>query len=580
MLMSVLAVYTAYRALEDRADVFQFFSALFVGVGLLAHFDTLLVVPVVLWLWYLRLREGGGSTGQRWHSAGLAVVFLVLPVAAFYVPLSRDVQFAQMLSYLGGSRVGTNVLNNHVAFFLISGTIYNASYYTALLVLGFLCALWGALRRLPRGTILAALLTVLMLATVYQPDQWQAGRVNLAIIPYAVAILLAWLSPASGRAIRVVWLWLGATMLPYLFVLALPLSHIYVIMPPLLLLTASALDPVVAWMTGLVKQRRAAAIAIYPALAVIAVVLACYPYLVFVRHTPEFTETYRDKPVPLFWRPVNPLPQVGLFGFPHKSGWKAVGEAYATGALSGDFATNEEEWVALWYTHFAPTSCTPDAQHYFIAANPWDAVPVPQEIIAEGYVRTTVITVDGTPRLSIYTAKSEMAADAAAVQEIAVSAVEAAFDRDTAPARFVQNSTPAQAMRVNFGDQITLLGYDLFDATSHDAPLTPGESLPLTLYWSTQAPLTQDYHVFVQLGEGELWGQADGVPVCNRLATALWRPGQIVIDRHRLDTRPDTPAGQYPLRVGLYAPDTGIRLVPQEHNAGDDSVILTDIAMQ
>jgi hypothetical protein len=96
----------------------------------------------------------------------------------------------------------------------------------------------------------------------------------------------------------------------------------------------------------------------------------------------------------------------------------------------------------------------------------------------------------------------------------------------------------------------------------------PGGRLAVTLYWQAMVPIKQDYHAFVHLeaaspdstGTSQIWGQADGRPVCWTYPTTDWRPGQVIADHHAIAIRPDTPAGSYPLLVGMYLPDTGRRL--------------------
>ncbi len=306
---------------------------------------------------------------------------------------------------------------------------------------------------------------------------------------------------------------------------------------------------------------------------------------VFVSHQPEFTQAYLDRPAPLYWRPHDRLPQVGLFGFPHRSGWKAAGWMYETSVLHGDYLSNEEEWVTLWYTHFAPTSCSPDADYYLVATNPWDAAPVSDDLIAAEYRLAAAVAVDGEPRLWVYARKAAeplhlpdmgptlgMMTDSTPLLD--VSEIEAAFDQNSRPERFVQNIRPQHELSVLFGNEIRLLGYDLEPIMESPGHIRPGGRLDLTLYWLALQPVPEDYHVFVQLGDEKVWARSDGVPVCNRLPTSLWRPGKTVVDRRRLDIDPGASQGVFPLRVGLYLPETGERLRPEPENSTDHSVVI------
>ena len=602
--LSLMAVYAAYRAWQEDSNAFQLVSALFAGTSLLAHYDAVVILPAIAWLWARRLWPGAAALGvaenpssRRWKMGVLTLALFLLPVAAFYVPMVHDLQFKEMFHYLTSARVGSNWFNNHWDFLLRSGTVYNSAYYTAVLfvaLIGLILVPHSGRGRCHADRSEAAYLRylvgfflLLVLTTILWPAWWQIGAANLALVPFVLLVLVSWLDPGSTVGVRLLWLWFGVAALAYLFVLALPLSHLYNMMPPLILLAAAGWEKFLASAAQYVGKLPWLRYVSYICLGGLLFVLACYPYLVFVNHQPEFTQAYRERPLPLYWRPDARLPEVGLFGFPHRSGWKAVGWLYDKGILRGDYLSNEEEWVTLWYTHFAPTSCTPDATYYLLAANPWDAVPVPAELIAGQYQPVTAVTVEGETRLRILAREAldltnlpdamlSSVAELAPVPALDVAAVEAAFDRSSAPGRFVQNKQPQTAFEVQFGEAVKLLGYDLEPERGEDTSIQPGERLNVTLYWLALRPLTENYHVFVQLGDERLWARSDGAPVCGRLPTSLWRPGKVVIDRRRLDLSPDTPEGAFPLRVGLYLPEIGERLVPMQHRARDNSVILNE----
>jgi hypothetical protein len=134
---------------------------------------------------------------------------------------------------------------------------------------------------------------------------------------------------------------------------------------------------------------------------------------------------------------------------------------------------------------------------------------------------------------------------------------------------------------------VRLVGYDV------DAQRAwPGGRLAVTLYWQAMAPIKQDYHAFVHLaaaapptgstGTSQIWGQADGRPVCWTYPTTDWRPGQVIADHHAIAIRPDTPPGDYPLLVGMYLPDTGQRLdvLGEEGKPVSNFVALTTVSVR
>jgi 4-amino-4-deoxy-L-arabinose transferase-like glycosyltransferase len=112
------------------------------------------------------------------------------------------------------------------------------------------------------------------------------------------------------------------------------------------------------------------------------------------------------------------------------------------------------------------------------------------------------------------------------------------------------------AVNARLGDQALLLGYNL------EGEKQPGQKLQLTLFWQSQAALTDRYKVFVHVvdRQGKLLTQIDSEPVDSFYATTLWQPGEIVRDPYTL-TLPDDPSvTEASILVGWYRPDSGERV--------------------
>jgi len=107
--------------------------------------------------------------------------------------------------------------------------------------------------------------------------------------------------------------------------------------------------------------------------------------------------------------------------------------------------------------------------------------------------------------------------------------------------------TPTQSMAANFAEQIELAGYDWLDA-----PLSPGETVPLTLYWRPLAPPGQDLNLFIHLVDPDTGGQVAGFDGPPGFPTRFWQPGYAIIDQRQLALPADLPPGQYELRIGWY----------------------------
>ncbi len=113
--------------------------------------------------------------------------------------------------------------------------------------------------------------------------------------------------------------------------------------------------------------------------------------------------------------------------------------------------------------------------------------------------------------------------------------------------------TPDRAAAATFGGGPWLVGVDW----PAGAALEPGATLPLTLYWTTDAVIDQDYTLFLHLATADdrLLAQEDGVADGGRHPTRQWRPGEVFADAHRLTLAADAPTGLAALSVGWYPID-------------------------
>jgi len=141
--------------------------------------------------------------------------------------------------------------------------------------------------------------------------------------------------------------------------------------------------------------------------------------------------------------------------------------------------------------------------------------------------------------------------------------------------RFAVPEEIQHPMRVNLGDQVTFLGYDL-DRTA----VEPGETLYLTLYWQAQRQMETSYKVFTHLldTQNRIWGQRDSIPVDGTRPTTGWLENEVIVDGYEIPVRGDAPPGEYLLEIGMYDPLTGERLpVLEEGVVQGDRVLLERI---
>ncbi len=108
-----------------------------------------------------------------------------------------------------------------------------------------------------------------------------------------------------------------------------------------------------------------------------------------------------------------------------------------------------------------------------------------------------------------------------------------------------------------------------------------GNDAQVRLWWDAESAVDTPYTVFVHyLRDGVMIAQHDAPPGNRHLSTTLWRPGDLILDEHRLPALVPDPTRDS-LRIGLYHSLTGEalpRLDDADHPVGtwvDMGVILT-----
>jgi 4-amino-4-deoxy-L-arabinose transferase-like glycosyltransferase len=525
----LLATATALLALwlwnQDQHAPWLPAAAALLALGGLSHYDAIMALPPAL---YILSRVT--CCVSRVASYVLRFTFYVLLIlAVFYLPYALSPNFGKTVGYLSGERIGSGgpIYDNLGSSFVLT-TVYNSTWYVAglviLLVGVSLLAHRGRARLLPLALVAIALL---------------APGPLVPFLALALWLGLVIFSRHTSPTLRVAWLWFGASFLFYHFLVWDPRTHVLNLFPGACLLAGK-------WIN----------LQICPKWRVLGLLPLClvsyYPFWMFVDHQPEVLRTWPEHKHVLFPTVYDEIPPFGLFGFPHRAGWKAVGALLEAGQFSAPYASNEEVEVTGWYTRGAERTYCPGPGLYVTARQVQDEMPLDQADLQANYGLAASIDRGGDSMLQLYTPAAP-----AAPLTYWLCEYTGAFDANTTP-KAVLPAPPRDYTPVGttLGDQIRLLGYRLDQDT-----LAPGDTLELTLYWEALEPLEQSYHVFTHLyRDGQMWGQADGLPQCGLWPTLRWQPGEIVADRYRLTLRPDTPAGEVPLTVGMYTLPDGERL--------------------
>jgi 4-amino-4-deoxy-L-arabinose transferase-like glycosyltransferase len=582
LLAVVLAILVLWRLLDARRAPWRYFAvaALLAALGVLAHYEAIgIVAPVLFILW--RLWRGGVKLGALVRALVFPLLFFAAPVLLFVIPFVQDPTFTAAYAYAVGYRVdaGGFPYNNLVDFFA-RASLYNTAYYILLLVLLTYLALVGIYRRnLPASAawLLALLAGGGLLLTFFQPAWLILGGVDHTWLFFAALMVAPWAAPRVGPAERLVWWWFGTLMIFSLFVVQRPNSHVYTFFIPWGLLGGMVLARGAGWMAARSSLRTARAAGLTMGI-VLTLIFGFYLHRLFVYNTVEVLRQWPQARPFGYWMPFTDPPEVAIFGFPHKSGWKVIGVQYADAALEGNFLTNEKPEVVDWYTRGA--GACPRGNRYSIVASRAEpqADAAARELlanVANEFSLRQAVEVQGETRLHLFDQPGEYA-----VETLDLAPFARRFDQELTGPAFVDRRgrvvDPAIQHRLDYqlGDEIELLGYDL-DKTE----VAPGELLHLTLYWRARKPMQNAYTVFNQVIDPATTGKAgqvDGMPVCDRNPTGQWFAGDVIADPYEIPLAPDAAPATYTLISGMYNPATGERL---EMRTPDGTVIGTEAAL-
>ena len=587
MMTTAMAVLCFYLFSRKNLPRYQILGAAFVATGLLAHYDGVFALPVIVYLYGRDFK----AHLRHWRTFVVALLVGVGLVALFYVPFLHPAYFAQTSDYLR-FRSGGKPFYNNLSLWFVTSTTYNSTYYVIFLIVLALSAVLGQMRDRRRWLQAAlGLAFVGMIHAVAFPDVWQVGEYTLVFTPFLAAVLLTYLVfepldvvrmtegsiDANGPQMALVWF--AVPFLIYSFFLVKrPGTHFWTMYFGLALLGALGLNTIrLRLQKQGISKRVLAVVGAVLSVALLAL-FAYYLYLVFIRVYPEYRSGYPGTKSSIYWTAYEELPPRDYFGFPHKAGWKAISALYDQGILDGEYDSNEGGEITAWYLPQAPRHyCRPAPKYYFVTETVQDAEKeIPVEELATHFSEVGLVTVAGRPGIHIY----ERDASQETVAEYVVEEFERDFDRNRKPwdkltvmEQFI--STPYAA---NFGQIVELVGYDLDIGRS-----CPGGEIVLTLYWRRKGlPIPENYKVFAHLEKDKLWAQADDVPGCAAWPTTNWREGEIVVDRHIIELEPDVPPGEYSLSIGLYEPNRGTRLdwLDDAGQPQGDSLNLTSVNVE
>jgi hypothetical protein len=540
---------------------------------------------------------------SQWRSLIIAGGLMLVILAAFYLPAFLNPQLEETGSYLA-QRVGSAFPYNNFPLLYISSLTYNTFYYlpisAGLLGLALLIALK---RALPWGTgaFVVVLFAVFGLGIVLREILPSALPLYLLILTLAGAIVLA-LSHRLPATVRGVVIWGALAWLVYLFLVVRPGNHYYVFFPAVALLAGWGVGESYAWLD--VHTEGVSRILAEGVLGLIVLagflVSIYYQYILVVRNDLEYILTYPENRRSFFVTdgrfPFNT--RIG-FGFPYRLGWQMVGHLYRTGELEDDWGGNDKANSPGWYTLGSTrTDCYPrnvmmgeithkeggvslpfdlEASRYSLRYRIWDndhlrmlvytldplgKFGAPQDLVEPAWYPTQVTVND----LGVLDTVEEIAVPLSPPRQFSLSPEAKSQLADVIDSRLVQ---------VN--DQVALVGYQVDEQWSQ-----PGGAVLLTLYWQAVETPHLPFKVFVHLIGEQTMAQGDDFPVCGTLQMPRWKVGQLIADRHLLHLPPGAKPGHYRLEVGIYEPQTGLRMdwLDEAGNPAGNSYQLTEIVVR
>lgn len=575
--MLVAAAVVALLQFRQRHQPFLIYTAaVFLATGTLAHYDAVLVFPAVVFLLATYLwNNRDQALKQAGHFAAAGAVAIVI-LALFYYPFFTSSAAGGTSEYLL-SRLGNGeTLFNHLPDTLNRTLIYDSVYTLALVGFGLACwVLWAWSRQWGWLATMAAVLLAAFAFTYADLEFWQSGKA----IPLGLLLVGSLFMPNVSAEEKGIFLWFAFPAFFYLYLVALPLTHIYSAIPGLFLVAALGLKHLTQGVAN--SPNRYLASLRFGVMGLVAAgwgLGLMYAWTLFVVNQPEYLREYDQLPA-VIGHPKFEVPQEGKFGFPYQAGWQAVNYLFVTGELNGSYDTNEETDITNYYMRsgLRLTCATPDI--YIVAENVFDVVPLRYDQLEANYTPTHIIAVKGDPKMAIYQRSELVSGDPVTFEMTSitqdaqklmrpdyVARLSGALTTDTELPKF-------EPLSAQMGDFAQLKGYEI-DTTN----AVPGGFIDLTLYWEATGASPFNFQTFTHLHNGEaMQGQLDGRPQCGNAPTAQWQAGQFIIDPYRIPLSADATPGEVPLTVGMYDLYTLERVPVMQNGAADNKITITTV---
>ncbi|MGC8879085.1 MAG: glycosyltransferase family 39 protein [Anaerolineae bacterium] len=583
--LAVLLTFRFYR----HGGTWRITAAAFLGsTGLLAHYDTLVIVPVLLFLMWRRYAEHPTEWRMQLRQLIYAALLAAGLTALFYYPYLHHPRISETATYLLGRVIGvTNWPANNFDELYVFNVLYNSVYYVAalsaaiLLKIGYdlVAAAHGRFRHVRASALVAGIILASVITYATGTQHY------LPLIVFCLWLVYVITAAAISTELKAIYIWMGVAFLGYVFFVDHPRTHLRMILPGAGILAALGIAQAFDALRVRLPPHIAHWLWLVPVAlgALLLALFANYQYMLFADARTEYIFTYPQHKSTLYWEdPSFPFGSRRPYGMPHRLGWQMIQQLFLEGTLQGDWDSNDRGTNLFWYTLGWPRNpCYP--RYYFAAQfqqKGKEDTPTSPAFDLKRYVRIGQIWNRERLQIDVYTFDPLRGPAGQPTlwrePEIYTTFVTPGGFRAlpypgpgptvptplSSPAVFRPAPEALQQIAAHYNDaritqvrdRVALLGYDLDTQW-----LKPGGVLVLTLYWQAMEVVNLPYKVFVHLVDAaaaRTVAQADNLPACGTRPTSRWRIGEIVPDRHIVPLPDNLLAGTYVLRVGLYEPQT------------------------
>lgn len=355
-----VAVLFFIKAHEANSQKLYFYSGILMSVALLAHFDTVSVMPFFIAIFLSDLKMFKKNFPAVLKSGLTFFIAFLIPAAIYYIPYFMHPSFSDGTSgYLEGRLLGGGFMpRTQITLKLLKMYIPKFHLYT-LFVLGSLALVFKSKDldvikflkfKFSKGLVQKAYLLLVfafVFASGFSMYPVKPRLSTLMVLGTSICISgILIISKKIDYKFAALATWFLGTYAFYFYVMKDPRTHVYVSILPLFILASYGFWKLV----NVLKSNSLRYLSIFILLLSVLYVSGVN-WMMFVDKSPEYpwwdkdflgTAIYRIKRVR--YEKIE-----GVFGFNQYRGWDVVSDLYKNGCLVGSYNSNEKDAITYFY---------------------------------------------------------------------------------------------------------------------------------------------------------------------------------------------------------------------------------------